>query len=134
MARVQKREAAKRDLIAQWVWYAENASVEVADRFLEAADQTLNLLSTQPESGSVFLIRRLELQGIRRFPVSGGFEKILLFYFPLEDGIDLVRVIHGSRDLLRMFAEGFLSYGGSTFEGLPRLGLGYTVRERRNCS
>jgi plasmid stabilization system protein ParE len=38
MARVLKREAAERDLIRQWVWYAENASVEVADRFLSAAD------------------------------------------------------------------------------------------------
>jgi len=46
MARVLKREAAKRDLIAQWVWYAENASTEVADRFLRAVDSTLNLLST----------------------------------------------------------------------------------------
>jgi plasmid stabilization system protein ParE len=44
MAGVQKREAAKRDLIAQWVWYAENASIEVADRFLEAANNTLILL------------------------------------------------------------------------------------------
>jgi plasmid stabilization system protein ParE len=43
MARVLKREAAKRDLIHQWVWYAENASIEVADRFLKAADKTLKL-------------------------------------------------------------------------------------------
>ena len=34
MARVRKRQAAKRDLIAQWVWYAENADLETADRFL----------------------------------------------------------------------------------------------------
>ena len=34
MGRVHKREAAKRDLVDQWVWYAENASVEIADRFL----------------------------------------------------------------------------------------------------
>jgi plasmid stabilization system protein ParE len=76
MARVLKREAAKRDLIIQWVWYAETATVEVADRFLAAA-------------------------------VSGGFEKILLFYFPLRDGVDLVRVVHGSRQLGQLLAEGF---------------------------
>ena len=29
MARVLKREAAKRDLIAQWIWYAETADLEV---------------------------------------------------------------------------------------------------------
>lgn len=39
--------------------------------------------------------------------MSGGFEKILLFYFPLQDGIDLVRVVHGSRDLAQILAEGF---------------------------
>ena len=31
MARVLKRKAAKRDLIAQWVWYAENASTDIAN-------------------------------------------------------------------------------------------------------
>jgi hypothetical protein len=43
---------------------------------------------------------------MRRWPVK-GFEKILLFYFPLPDGLDLVRVVHGSRDLNRLFDEGF---------------------------
>ena len=73
MARVLKRAAAKRDLIAQWVWYAEDASIEVADRFLQAVDETLGLLATQPESGSPFFVRKPQLQGMRRFPVSGGF-------------------------------------------------------------
>jgi toxin ParE1/3/4 len=107
MARVLKREAARRDLIAQWVWYAENASIDVADRFLEAADNTLHLLSTQPESGGLFFVNKRELQGMRRIRVSDGFEKILLFYFPLQDGVDLVRVVHGSRDLLQLLDEGF---------------------------
>jgi toxin ParE1/3/4 len=107
MARVLKREAARRDLVQQWVWYAENAGVEVADRFLRAADTTLDLLSTQPSSGAVFSVRKAELNNMRRFPVSDGFEKILLFYFPLQDGVDLIRVVHGSRDLEKLLAEGF---------------------------
>jgi toxin ParE1/3/4 len=108
MARVRKRESAKRDLIQQWVWYAENAGIDVADRFLRATDETLELLSSQPESGSPFFVRRPELQNVRRFPVSGGFGKILLFYFPLLDGVDLVRVVHGGRDLERLLIEGFI--------------------------
>lgn len=107
MARVLKREAAKRDLIALWVWYAENAGIEVADRFLRAADDTLSLLSSNPESGTSFLVAGAELQGSRRFPVSDGFERNLLFYFPLKDGVDLVRVVHGTRDLERLLSEGF---------------------------
>ena len=65
MVQVLKREAAKRDLIAQWVWYAENASIDVANRFLTAADNTLNLLATQPESGRLFVVHERELHGIR---------------------------------------------------------------------
>jgi len=108
MARILKREAAKRDLIAQWVWYAENAGIEVADRFLIAADSTLNLLSNQPGIGSPFFVRNPQLQGVRRFPVSDGFERLLLFYFPHQDGVELLRVVHGSRELERLLAEGFL--------------------------
>lgn len=106
MGRVLRREAAKRDLMQQWVWYAENASFEVADRFLKAADDTLNLLSFQPDLGTAFPVRKPELQNMRRFPVSDGFGKILLFYFPMRDGVDLVRVMHASRDLERILAEG----------------------------
>ena len=61
-----------------------------------------------PESGIPVLARNTDLQGMRRFPVLDGFERILLFYFPLHDGIDLVRVVHGNHDLERLFAEGFM--------------------------
>ncbi len=107
MAQVRKREAAKRDLIAQWVWYAENADMETADRFLASADSTATMLAGQPESGGRIFFTKPELQGMRRFPVTDGFEAILIFYFPLQDGVDLVRVVHGSRDLERLLTEGF---------------------------
>ncbi len=54
MATVRKREAAKRDLIAQWVWYAENADLDTADRFLRAADSTVSMIAGQPEAGYRF--------------------------------------------------------------------------------
>ena len=103
MSVVLRREAAERDLIAQWVWYAENASIEVADRFLIAAEATLAFLAKQPDCGAPIAVTKKRLIGIRRFPVSGGFERILIFYFPLQNGIDVVRVVHGSRDLDRLF-------------------------------
>ena len=91
-----------------FVWYAENASLEVADRFLQAANESLNRLARAPESGTLVLTERAELQNMRRWPVK-DFEKVLLFYFPLSDGVELVRVVHGSRDLERLFNEGFFS-------------------------
>ena len=81
MARARKREAAKRDLIAQWVWYAENASIDIADQFLKVADDTVLMLAGQPEAGYRFFVRRPELQGMEvtvfvrrevRFPIGSS--------------------------------------------------------------
>ena len=42
------------------------------------------------------------LEGVRRVPVS-GFTAYLLFYMPRADGIDVVRVLHGARDIEHLF-------------------------------
>jgi len=67
----------------------------------------MQLLAAQPESGKLFLARKRALQGMRWFPISDGFDNILLFYFPLENGVDVARVVHGSRDLEQLVVEGF---------------------------
>lgn len=106
MATAGKRDSAKRDLIAQWVCYAENAGIDTADRFLGAAAATVSMLAGQPEAGYRLFVRRPELQGMGRFLVSDGFERVLLFYFPLTDGVEVVRVVHGNRDVERLLLEG----------------------------
>jgi toxin ParE1/3/4 len=78
--------------------------VDLADRFLEAAEATLEMLARHTESGIRTDCGRSELAGMRRFPVGDGFEKILVFYIPCADGIDLIRVVHGARDLASLFA------------------------------
>ena len=60
---------------------------------------TCNLLVEQPLSGKSFVARADNLKGIRRFPVSGAFRKHLIFYRPNDAGIEIVRVLHGSRDI-----------------------------------
>jgi hypothetical protein len=36
-----------------------------------------------------------------------GFERYLIFYRPLTDGVELLRVIHCARDVERLFRLGF---------------------------
>jgi plasmid stabilization system protein ParE len=38
-----------------------------------------------------------------------GFEKHLIFYRPLKDAVEIVRVLHASRDIRRIFEEEQLS-------------------------
>jgi toxin ParE1/3/4 len=102
---IRKRESAQRDLTEQFVWYAENAGIDVAERFLSAADATLKQLSRTPRIGALIHPRNQELAGLRRWPVE-GFERILLFYIPQSESIDLVRVLHSKRNWDGLFRKG----------------------------
>jgi hypothetical protein len=72
----------------------------VALRFLAAADETFSLLATQPNMGWDARIRAPALGTLRMFHVA-GFERMLILYRPLEDG--LLRIVHGSRKLQALF-------------------------------
>ena len=52
MVRVLKRVAAKRDLTDHFVFLGENASVDVARRFLHAANVSFQALAKMPELGA----------------------------------------------------------------------------------
>jgi len=51
MPTVQQREAARRDLVDHYVYLAESASLEVAERFLSQAEVTFTELARQPHIG-----------------------------------------------------------------------------------
>lgn len=55
------------------------------------------------------VVAKPQRAGIRLFSVSDRFGKLLLFYMPVEGGIDLIRVIHASRDIGSLLAEEFFS-------------------------
>jgi hypothetical protein len=42
-----------------------------------------------------------DLKTLRVFRIK-GFERILILYLPLLDGVEILRVVHGSRDLLAL--------------------------------
>jgi len=48
MASVHKRASAKRDLVEHYVYLAENAGVDVAERFLLSAEVTFGELARHP--------------------------------------------------------------------------------------
>ena len=61
-------------------------------------------LATLPGIGEAFLTDHPRLQGVRRFRVA-GFPNHLIFYREIEGGIEVVRVLHGARDLPRALDE-----------------------------
>ncbi len=73
-------------------------------RFLAAVEATLRILAENPELGPAREFDRSELLGLRFFPVK-GFDKYLIFYRPFQRGIEVLRVLHGARDLGAIFDE-----------------------------
>lgn len=92
------RPRADRDLEEQAVYYATEGSPELGHRFLVAAHETFALLATQPEIGWHRPLKHPALESLRVFRVS-GFERIIILYRPVPGGVDILRVVHGSRDI-----------------------------------
>lgn len=90
MGRVTRRPQAVVDILEVWDFIAEDSMLE-ADRWVDRLDEKLSLWSTQPLIGRM----RAELApDLRSMP----FGRYVVFFTPLPDGIDVVRVLHSSRD------------------------------------
>ena len=78
-------------------WSAED-SLDQADRWIDKLDEKFGILATQPLMGRA----REELAAdLRSFP----FGRYVIFYMPVQDGIDVVRVLHSARDVDAAFGE-----------------------------
>ena len=92
------RPKANTDLEEQAFYYASEGSPEIGHHFLVAAHETFTLLAMQPEIGWRRRQKHPALKSLRIFRVS-GFERIIILYRPVPNGVDILRVIHGSRNL-----------------------------------
>lgn len=95
---IDKQPRAETDLIDCFGYIGEHGGLEAADRFLEAVDATLRLIAKTPGIGAPHETDKPRLEGVRCTRVS-KFKKYLLFYRSFDDRIELVRVLHGARDI-----------------------------------
>ncbi len=98
MARVLVRARARRDILQTAGYLEGQGGLELAERFVNAAQDTFEALAVTPRAGAVCGFSRRALQGVRRWPVR-DFENWLIFYLPKRDGIEILHVIHGARDI-----------------------------------
>jgi len=87
-------KAAREDIVEIGV-YLMGENPNAAGRFLTSLEKTLQNLAAMPEMGITHQVGKHEL---RRFRVS-NFNNYLIFYRLLDDRLELVRIIHGARDI-----------------------------------
>jgi toxin ParE1/3/4 len=95
VAKVLRKPQAEADLIEIWTYIAQDSPTR-ADKLLDEIDEKSQTLAQSPFIGKA----RDELGSkIRSFPIGN----YVLFYQPIEDGIEIIRVLHGARDIEALF-------------------------------
>ena len=89
--KIKRKRAAKADLLDIWEYVAAD-DIEQADRLLDAIETQSQKLARFPRLGRA---RDELLPSLRSFPVGN----YVLFYRPSKDGIEIIRVLHGRRDV-----------------------------------
>ncbi len=97
---------ARRDLVEIFGYYAREAGHDTARRFFVQADATFERLATMPGLGARFEPGTSASTDLRFSPIA-RFKNYLVFYRPIEGGIEIVRVLHGARDIPGLLAEEF---------------------------
>jgi toxin ParE1/3/4 len=95
MARYRIARRAATDLNAIWRFIAQDSPAS-ADQFLDRLYQAFVSLAHAPRIGA----QRFHLAPeMRMFPVR----EYLIFYRPIDDGVEIVRVLHGRRNITQEF-------------------------------
>lgn len=88
---VDKHPQAKVDLLEIWFYIAKDSPV-AADQFLDTLDEKFKMIAHSPYVG-------VARYGFRMFPV----EDYNIFYSPIEEGIQVVRVLSAKRNTDTVF-------------------------------
>ena len=91
------------ELWAIWEHIADD-NPDAATRVIEAAYETFKTLAANPGLGRLRKFRDPRLKGVRSWLVS-GFDNYLIFYRATPDGIEVLHVYHGARDIEGLFGE-----------------------------
>lgn len=101
MISASQRQRFLNDVEELFVWYLEKADEATALAFKESLKATIEILSARPFKGRPYPTRDPRLRNLRLVQVEAPFQKILVFYSASETELELVRLIHGARDLPR---------------------------------
>ena len=93
---ILKRPIARLDLAACYASIAERKP-GMAHRFRLDAETTFAALARNPGLGELHPVEDPRLDGLRCCRIK-KFKNHIVFYLPIADGIDVIRVLHAARD------------------------------------
>ena len=97
MAIIKKRPRVISDLIEIATYIGEN-NLDASDDFLVVSEKTFKQLGTFPKMGKLCQFSHPKLTQIRQQRIK-EFKKYLIFYRFTDNEVEILRVIHGVRDI-----------------------------------
>jgi toxin ParE1/3/4 len=79
-------------------------NLEVALRVYARIREAFEFVATHPGAGAKCEVVNPRLIGLRYWPVT-NYRNYLVLYRPLDDGAEILRVIHGAQDLARLVPD-----------------------------
>lgn len=96
--RFLKKPQVEFDLIDHFSFIARDKQAP-ADRFLQAAEETFAFVAANPLAGQKWESPYPELADVRICSMPKSFRNYMVFYRPIVRGVEILTVLHGSRDL-----------------------------------
>ena len=94
---VVKRERFKRAIAHHAKTIAKDSPTS-SGRFLSEIERAIELLLDRPMIGRRMNFENPGLEGVRLWRVSQRFERYLIFYKPIDGGIELLDLFHSRQD------------------------------------
>ena len=79
-------------------WWIHKDNPPVAIKFINAVEQTCDMLAKMPGIGSRHYSDITLMRGIRMISIN-SFKNYLVFFIEYETHIDIIRLLHGARDI-----------------------------------
>lgn len=72
-------------------------NLEAGLRLYGLAEETYQMLGDMPYMGAIYHTNKSELMGMRYIPIK-EYSRYLVFYKPIDSGVDVIRVLHARMD------------------------------------
>lgn len=92
------KNRATQDIRQQANYILVNGNARTAERFLQLAEATFVQLATIPGMGKIVRLVSSRMGEIRQWRIK-DFQDYLIFYQIQDDRVEILRVLHGARDL-----------------------------------
>ncbi len=101
---IHKTGLATDDIDGLAEYYRQEGGISVALRFVDNAERAFDQILAMPRIGALVGLDELPYEDIRHWHIN-GYKRLIILYRETADGIEVIRVLHTSRDIATLLRE-----------------------------